>query len=82
MICYCDPLMPAFLTQTADQLGLADLNVIIANFTGVSDPYEPPVSADVVIRSDRETIEESRDRILSVLSARGLLSPTAAEVAV
>jgi adenylyl-sulfate kinase len=54
----------------------------LANFTGVSDPYEPPVSADVVIRSDRETIEESRDRILSVLSARGLLSPTAAEVAV
>ena len=54
----------------------------LANFTGVSDPYEPPVSPDVVVRSDRETIDESRDRILAVLAARGLLSPEAAEVAV
>lgn len=54
----------------------------LAHFTGVSDPFEPPLSPDVVIRSDREPIEASRDRILSVLAERGLLSPTAAEVAV
>jgi adenylyl-sulfate kinase len=54
----------------------------LAHFTGVSDPYEPPVSPDVVIRSDRETVTESRDRILTVLAARGLLTPRAAEVAV
>ena len=30
----------------------------IGNFTGVSDPYEEPSSPDVVVRSDRETIEE------------------------
>ncbi len=46
----------------------------LAHFTGVSDPYEPPVSPDVVVRSDRETVDESRDRILAVLEARGLLS--------
>ena len=54
----------------------------LANFTGVSDPYEPPVRPDVVIHSDRETIEESRDRILAVLAARGLLSPKAVEAGV
>jgi len=54
----------------------------LANFTGVSDPYEPPLSPEVVVRSDRETIEASRDRILAVLAARGLLSPKTAEVAV
>jgi adenylyl-sulfate kinase len=54
----------------------------LANFTGVSDPYEPPLSPEVVVRSDRETIEASRDRILAVLAARGLLSPKAVEVGV
>ena len=47
----------------------------LAHFTGVSDPYEPPLSPDVVIRSDRETVDESRDRILAALAARGLLTP-------
>jgi sulfate adenylyltransferase len=47
----------------------------IGNFTGVSDPYEPPPNPDVVIRSDRETIEESLDRILNTLAERGLVAP-------
>ena len=54
----------------------------LAHFTGISDPYEPPLSPDVVVRSDRETVDESRDRILAALAARGLLTPRAAEVAV
>ena len=45
----------------------------IAHFTGVSDPYEPPTAAEVVIRSDRESVEVSLDRILAALAARGLL---------
>ena len=44
----------------------------LAHFTGVSDPYEPPVAPDVVVRSDRETVEESLDRILAFLESRGL----------
>jgi sulfate adenylyltransferase len=54
----------------------------LAHFTGVSDPYEPPLSPDVVVRSDRESVEASRDRILAALESRGLLAPQAAEVAV
>jgi adenylyl-sulfate kinase len=54
----------------------------LAHFTGVSDPYEPPLNPDVVVRSDRETVDESRDRILAVLAKHGLLTPRAAEVAV
>ena len=45
----------------------------IAHFTGVSDPYEPPTAAEVVVRSDRESVEVSLDRILAALAARGLL---------
>ncbi len=49
----------------------------IANFTGVSDPYEPPQDPDVVVRSDVETVEESKARILAHLRERGLLSSRA-----
>jgi adenylylsulfate kinase len=40
------------------------------NFTGISDPYEPPESPDVVVRSDRETVEESVGKIWRELEAR------------
>lgn len=45
----------------------------IAHFTGVSDPYEPPTAAEVVVRSDRESVEVSLDRLLAALAARGLI---------
>lgn len=46
----------------------------IPHFTGVSDPYEPPANPEIVVRSDRESIEESLSRILAFLEARGLVS--------
>jgi adenylyl-sulfate kinase len=45
----------------------------IANFTGVSDPYEEPLNAEVVVDSSAETVEQSAARILETLEARGLL---------
>jgi adenylylsulfate kinase-like enzyme len=46
----------------------------VENFTGISDPYEPPLSPAVVVRSDRETVEESVDKIWRELASRGLVS--------
>jgi adenylyl-sulfate kinase len=45
----------------------------VGNFTGISDPYEPPLDADVVIHSDRETVDESLDKIWRVLQRRELI---------
>jgi adenylyl-sulfate kinase len=45
----------------------------IANFTGVSDPYEAPLDPDVVVQSDRETVEEGVEKILDRLDALGYL---------
>jgi adenylylsulfate kinase len=45
----------------------------IAHFTGVSDPYEPPVSPEVVVHSDRESVEASLERIVAALVARSLV---------
>lgn len=46
----------------------------IKNFTGVSDPYEEPLSPDVLIASDRETVEEGVARLLATLEARNLIA--------
>jgi adenylyl-sulfate kinase len=44
----------------------------IASFTGVSDPYEPPESPAVEVRTDRESQAESAQKIIAALAARGL----------
>ncbi len=44
----------------------------IPHFTGVSDPYEPPESPEVTIRTDEEEEEASVTRILAALEERGL----------
>jgi adenylylsulfate kinase len=45
----------------------------IENFTGVSDPYEPPENPEVVVRTDRETVEESLRKILARLEELGYI---------
>lgn len=52
----------------------------IKNFTGVSDAYEPPLAPDIVINSDRESVEESGDKILRELERRGIVRPLFEEV--
>ena len=46
----------------------------ITNFTGVSDPYEPPLSPEVTVNSSRETPEQSADKIWATLERLGLVS--------
>jgi adenylyl-sulfate kinase len=46
----------------------------IKEFTGVSDPYEEPINAEVIVHTDRETVERSAQRILNELARQGLLA--------
>lgn len=48
----------------------------IENFTGISDPYEPPESPDVMIDSSAETVEESLAKILRRLEELGYAPPS------
>jgi sulfate adenylyltransferase len=50
----------------------------IEHFTGISDPYEPPEYPDVVVETDRESVDESLARILAALNDRGLVEAEAA----
>ena len=45
----------------------------IPNFTGVSDPYEPPTSPELHLRTDRESPEESAERVIAYLRDRDLV---------
>jgi adenylyl-sulfate kinase len=45
----------------------------IKNFTGVSDPYEEPLRPDVVIESDKETVEQGVAKIIGKLRSLGYI---------
>ena len=45
----------------------------IGSFTGVSDPYEPPVNPEVTVDSSKEPLEASVDRVWSRLRELGLI---------
>jgi adenylylsulfate kinase len=46
----------------------------IKGFTGVDDPYEPPLNAEVVCKTDTESVEESVDKVIRKLEELGYLS--------
>jgi adenylyl-sulfate kinase len=50
------------------------LNGEIAQFTGISDPYEPPEKPEIVIRSAEEPAEQSAARVWDTLVGLGLIS--------
>jgi len=47
----------------------------IKNFTGVDDPYEEPLNPELVVETDKESIEESVQRIFAKLEELGYLDP-------
>ena len=46
----------------------------IANFTGVSAPYEEPPQPDLVLETDRHTADELAQRTLEALAQAGIIS--------
>lgn len=47
----------------------------IKGFTGVDDPYEEPEHPELIVETDRETVEESVERIFARLEDLGYLEP-------
>ena len=48
----------------------------IKNFTGVSDPYEEPANAEIVIRTHEEEPEESAARLIAYLEEHNYIPVT------
>ena len=49
----------------------------IPEFTGISAPYEAPERPELVVHTDRQTVEESVAQVVGYLEAKGYLSPAA-----
>jgi len=45
----------------------------IKEFTGVSDPYEEPLNPEIVLETDKETLEQSVDKVLAKLGELGYI---------
>lgn len=46
---------------------------IIKNFTGIDDPYEEPENPEIIVETDKETLEESVNKIIKYLEEKGYL---------
>ncbi len=46
----------------------------IKNFTGISDPYEPPLAPEVIVETDRETVDVSVGKVLRALELLGYVA--------
>jgi adenylylsulfate kinase len=44
----------------------------IKHFTGVSDPYEPPLAPEIVLHTEAETVDESVGQVIGWLEAKQL----------
>jgi len=49
----------------------------IKEFTGISDPYEPPLNPEIIVHTAQESATESVGRIVAYLETAGLLPPVA-----
>jgi adenylylsulfate kinase len=47
----------------------------IKEFTGISDPYEPPESPELVLETEHQSPEESARQIIAFLEQRDLIPP-------
>jgi adenylylsulfate kinase len=46
----------------------------IKQFTGINDPYEEPVNAEIICNTEYETVDESISKVIFYLKEMGYLS--------
>lgn len=51
----------------------------IKDFTGISSPYEEPVAPELVVDTDRLSLEQSIDAVIGLLQERGIIRTEAAK---
>jgi adenylyl-sulfate kinase len=70
---YCKCPMEELVKRDVKGLYAKALKGEIQNFTGVSDPYEEPLDAEVIVETDTETEEESAAKIVKTLEITGYI---------
>ena len=72
---YCKCPLDALKERDVKGLYTKALAGELPNFTGISDPYEEPENPEVVVATDRETPEESFQRIIRTLELMDYIPP-------
>ncbi len=75
------PFVEVYAAASVDALAARDVKGLykkalageIAHFTGVSDPYEPPLSPEITVQTDRDSVAQSVAEIVAALTGRGLI---------
>jgi adenylylsulfate kinase len=75
------PFVEVFVEASVDECARRDVKGLyekafsgeIKEFTGVSDPYEPPAAPELVLHTEDESPEESAQRVVAKLEELGLL---------
>ena len=75
------PFVEVYAQASVDALAARDVKGLyrkalageISHFTGVSDPYEAPLAPEVIVSTDRDSVEQSLEQILAHLRQSGLL---------
>ncbi len=70
---YVKASMDALLERDLKGLYKKALAGEIQNFTGVNDPYDAPENPELVCDTDLESIEESTQKVISMLEERGYI---------
>jgi len=73
--CYVECPLETLIARDVKGLYKKALAGEIPNFTGISDPYEPPPNPEIVVNSATQTLEESAQIILNRLVELGYLPP-------
>jgi adenylyl-sulfate kinase len=48
----------------------------LPNFTGISDPYEPPLHPEIVLHTEHQSVDDSVHQVLTWLETNHLTTPT------
>lgn len=70
---YCKASIDALKKRDPKGLYEKALRGEIKNFTGVDDPYEPPDNPEVMVDTEKETVDESAAKIIRTLELMGLI---------
>lgn len=72
---FCD--CPLDVLERRDTKGLYKkaLSGEIANFTGISDPYERPENPEIILKTAEESEDESFEKVLLYLESKGYILP-------
>jgi len=71
---YVECPLPELIRRDPKGLYAKALRGDIGHFTGISDPYEPPLSSEISVHTDRETPGQSCRKILNGLECRDLIT--------